>query len=348
MDGVTDAPARFVAKKYGQADIIYTEFVSAEGLWRIHKRGDAEEKIWKDLKYGEIERPVIAQIFGSDPEAFYESAKIIYQLGFDGIDINMGCPSPGLEKRGGGAGLIRDKCNAKEVIEATRKGSGGLPVSVKTRIGSAEPDESWWRFLAEQNLPVVAMHGRTFKQLYKGEADWDLLLKAGEIIREGGTKFLGNGDISQIYCQFGPVQFFGSAASTSQGSEGIPAPKLDSSSTDSLIFAVGLKSGKKIDLFGKMDGVLIGREALGNPWILRKDGYVPTLKEKLQVMVEHAYKYQELMGNDYGKEDYQFFPMRKHLVSYVKGFEGSAGLRKQLVTATSAEEVDDIVSAFIL
>jgi tRNA-dihydrouridine synthase B len=207
MDGVTDAPMRFVAKKYGQPDVVYTEFVSAEGLWRIKKRGEMEHKIWKDLKYDSSERPVIAQIFGSDPESFYVAAKIICELGFDGLDINMGCPSPGLEKRGGGAGLIRDKCNAEEVIAATRRGvkeyakennKEEIPVTLKTRIGSAKPDEAWWKLIASKEMPAVAMHGRTFKQLYSGEADWEELFKAGEIIRESGALFLGNGDVKKI------------------------------------------------------------------------------------------------------------------------------------------------------
>ena len=214
MDGVTDAPMRFVAKKYGLADVIYAEFVSAEGLWRIQRRGEVEHKIWRDLIYDESERPVIAQLFGSDPDSFFEATKIICELGFDGIDINMGCPSPGLEKRGGGAGLIRDQGLAAAVIEATREGVNDyiktqkiknsknqnieIPVSLKTRIGSAKPDESWWKFLASQELPAVAMHGRTFKQLYSGEADWEILLKAGEIIRESGAKFLANGDIKEL------------------------------------------------------------------------------------------------------------------------------------------------------
>ncbi len=367
MDGVTDAPMRFIAKKYGQADVIYTEFVSADGMWRLHKRGEMDHKIWKDLIYSEIERPVIAQIFGSDPEAFYESAKIICDLGFDGIDINMGCPSPGLEKRGGGAGLIRDKCNAQEVIAATRRGVEEwkkthklkttmiqdieMPVSVKTRIGSAEPDESWWKFLAEQQLPVVAMHGRTFKQLYKGEADWKLLLKAGEIIRESGAKFLGNGDVKEI------------KNSETQNN------KVETQ------WGVVLKSGLELDLGGKMDGVLIGKESLGNPWILRKDGFTPTIKEKLEVMVEHAYKFEEIFrelktpriqepknsrhqelessktqkieGKYLIKNSFQFFPMRKHLASYAKGFEGSVSLRKRLMSAEGAEQVEALVVDFL-
>ncbi len=353
MDGVTDAPMRFIAKKYGQPDIIYTEFVSAEGLWRIKKRGEMDHRIWNELNYGEIERPVIAQIFGSDPEAFYEAAKIICDLGFDGIDINMGCPSPGLEKRGGGAGLIRDKCNAVEVVEATRKGVNDwlktqktensknqnveIPVSVKTRIGSDKPDEEWWITLAGMKLPAVAMHGRTFKQLYSGEADWEILFKAGEIIREGGAKFLGNGDISRLQV-----------------------------SDDRSQFGVVTKTGLEIELTGKMDGVLIGREAMGNPWALRKvtqcHSDTITLEEKLGVMVEHAKKYEEVFNeinvggvrlprheyiprND--SRAFQFFPMRKHLACYARGFEGSSGLRKKLMTAENAEQVEMMMEEFL-
>ncbi len=317
MDGVTDASMRFVAKKYGQPDIIYTEFVSAEGLWRIKKRGDLEHKIWNELKYSESERPVIAQIFGSDPESFYEAAKICVELGFDGIDINMGCPSPGLEKRGGGAGLIRDKCNAREVIEATRRGAGDLPVSVKTRIGSEAPDPEWWKLLAEMKLPAVAMHGRSFKQLYSGEADWEILLQAAEVIRASGAKFLGNGDVKEV------------KVATKQE------------------LKIVTKSGREIDLTGKMDGVLIGREALGNPWVLRKDNYVPTVEEKLRVAVEQAKKYQELFNENYDELHYQFFPMRKHLACFARGFEGSVGLRKKLMTADNAEEVEIMVEEFL-
>ncbi|EKD53113.1 MAG: hypothetical protein ACD_61C00150G0002 [uncultured bacterium] len=179
-----------------------------------------------------------------------------------------------------------------------------IPVSVKTRIGSIKPDESWWRFLAEQDLPAVAMHGRTFKQLYKGEADWGVLLKAAEIIRQNGTRFLGNGDIQQFS-----------------------------------IFNDQFSS--------RMDGVLIGRAALGNPWALRKDDYTPELREKLQVAIEHAKKYEEVFNTTYGEKGFQFFPMRKHLAGYIRGFEGSTGLRKKLMTAENAEQVESLINEFL-
>lgn len=370
MDGVTDAAMRFIAKKYGLADILYTEFVSAEGLWRIKKRGEIENKIWQDLRFDKTQGPNIVQLFGSEPESFYESAKIVCELGFDGIDINMGCPSPGLERRGGGAGLIRDKCNAVEVVEATRRGVEDflktqkikteknqnsedlyglprheytprnddieIPVSLKTRIGSDKPDPKWWEVIAGLKMPAVAMHGRTFKQLYSGEADWEVLLQAAEVIRESGALFLGNGDIAKIFDQFGPVPFFGSAASTSQNSEGVPAPKSDSSCTDSQKFIIESKNGKVVDLSGKMDGVLVGRGAIGNPWILdRRSSIVDhSVNERLKVAVEHARKFEEVLPEQ------KFFVMRKHLVGYANGFPNAVELRKKLVMTNSADEVE--------
>ncbi len=296
MDGVTDAPMRFIAKKYGLPDVIYTEFVSVEGLWRVQKRGDTESKIWRDLRFDSLEQPVVVQLFGSDPDSFFETAKIVSRMGFAGIDINMGCPSPGLEKRGGGAGLMRDFGLAKEVVRATREGAGGLPVSVKTRVGSAKPDLDWWKTLAEMELPVVAMHGRTFKQLYRGEADWGVLLGAARVIKESGALFLGNGDIQQ-YADFRAYE-------------------------------------------NTMDGVLIGRAAIGNPWVLRKDGFSPEIEERLAVMVEHARVFEK------GVPEGRFEPMRKHLSWYARGFDGAGEMRRKLVQASNALEVEGIVNNF--
>lgn len=302
MDGVTDAPMRFISKKYGMPDVIYTEFISVEGLWRIKKRGETTHKIWNELKYDKSETPVVVQLFGSDPDSFYEATKIVVPMGFDGIDINMGCPSPGLEKRGGGAGLMRDTGLAHRVIEAVRKGvdevGRNIPVSVKTRVGTNVADPSWWKFLAGEELPLVAMHGRTFKQLYSGDADWEVLKEAAKEIREAGTLFLGNGDIES--------------------------------------------AALYIDRYGDdFDGVLIGRAAIGNPWVLRKDAYEPSVEEKLKVALEHARVYEEhLPGN-------KFEIMRKHLTWYAHGFPGAGGLRRKLVVTNSADEVLEIIEKFL-
>ena len=328
MDGVTDAPMRYIAKKYGKPDVVYTEFVSAEGLWRIKKRGEMDHKIWQELRYSEEERPVVAQIFGSDPESFYEASKIVCELGFDGIDINMGCPSPGLEKRGGGAGLLRDKCNAVEVVEATRRGVSDyikdeenkankiqneekftIPVSLKTRIGSEAPDRKWWELIASLQMPLVAMHGRTFKQLYSGFADWDLLLEAAEIIRESGALFLGNGDVKEVR-----------------------SSRIDD-------FRIFTGAGREIDLTDRMDGVLVGRGAIGNPWIFNNlVASNLSVGEKLGVAVDHARKFEEVLPEQ------KFFVMRKHLVGYASGFADATEVRRALVQTNNAEEVEEIVN----
>ena len=394
MDGVTDAPMRFISKKYGQPDVIYTEFVSVEGLWRIHKRGETTSKIWRDLRFDPSEKPVVAQLFGSDPDSFYEATKIVAKMGFDGIDINMGCPSPGLEKRGGGAGLMRDFGLAHRVIEAVRKGvddcfldsnlakcsahaylsrpdevgtrmdmlradSAGdsasyennqcIPVSVKTRTGSRAPDPLWWKFLAGEELPVVAMHGRTFKQLYSGKADWDILKQAAEMIKESGALFLGNGEVKKISsmdCGSKVTKCRAHAYLSRPDEVGtrmdmlcadLVGPSAPISTRSLLVGGGDLEAKVSLDPF---DGVLIGRAAIGNPWALRKDGYVPSVEEKLRVAVEHAREFEKnLPGN-------KFEPMRKHLTWYAHGFDGAGGLRRKLVQTNSADEVEEVVENF--
>ncbi len=193
MDGVTDAPMRFITAKYGKPDVIFTEFVSADGIKHGAKR------LLRDFKFDEIERPVVAQLFGGDPEAFFEVARLIVKMGFDGVDINMGCPARKVAGRGEGAGLIKDPDLAAKIIAAVKRGvEGKIPVSVKTRIGYDQADQGWWQFLASQDLAVVTVHGRTFKQLYQGKADWEAIARAATLIKQSGTVFLGNGDVESI------------------------------------------------------------------------------------------------------------------------------------------------------
>jgi len=336
MDGVTDSPMRFIAKKYGRPDVIYTEFVSVDGLWRVEKQGETTHKIWNELKFDESEHPIVAQLFGSDPDSFYEATKIVAKMGFDGIDINMGCPSPGLEKRGGGAGLMRDFGLAHGVIEAVRKGAGEIPVSVKTRIGSSAPEPDWWKFLAGEELPCVAMHGRTFKQLYSGKADWEALKEAAKIIKESGALFLGNGDVEKISIVDNGSECEKSVLDTSPEYRAVPL-RANFSGTPAPV------------TIGYLDGVLIGRAAIGNPWALRRDGYEPSVEKKLKVAVEHARKFEELFlpagPGPAGRG--RFEAMRKHLAWYAHGFPGAGGLRRKLVQTNSADEVEKIIGEYL-
>jgi tRNA-dihydrouridine synthase B len=190
MDGITDPAMRFITKKYGNPDVIYTEFVSAEGLARGAK------PLFNDLRFDESERPIVAQLFGIDPESFRDAAKIVVDLGFDGVDINMGCPAKNVTGRGGGASLIKNYPLAREIILAVKEGvDGRIPVSVKTRVGYNEVDFDWIDRLSELDLEAIIVHGRTFRQGYSGFANWEVLGKMAEIVKKKNKIFLGNGDV---------------------------------------------------------------------------------------------------------------------------------------------------------
>jgi tRNA-dihydrouridine synthase len=212
-----------------------------------------------------------------------------------------------------------------------------IPVSVKTRIGSSKPDADWWKFLADEELPAVAMHGRTFKQLYSGEADWEVLKQAAEIIKESGALFLGNGDVLSISVRGAQKSCSDPTSPCSRG----PLARDFVGTSAPFELEVMLNGGKVIDLGTDFDGVLIGRAAIGNPWALRKDGYEPSVEEKLKAAIEHARVFEEnLPGN-------KFEMMRKHLTWYAHGFEGAGGLRRKLVQTNSADEVEEIVTEFL-
>ena len=328
MDGVTDAPMRYITAKYGRPDVMFTEFVSADGLKRVTGGNKlslaSRNSLLRHLRFDESERPVVAQLFGGEPESFFEVAKLIVKMGFDGVDINMGCPAKKVAGRGEGAGLIKNHELAGEIIAAVKKGvEGKIPVSVKTRIGFEKADPEWWKFLATQDLAAVTIHGRTFKQLYQGEADWEAIGEAGTLIKQSGAVFLGSGDISSRQQAVVSCQKYGG------------------------------------------DGALIGRGAMGNPWVFQQEGThchsgldpesicidsrFPSrgglsrgndicVKERLRVAVEHAWKFEEVFPND------RFFIMRKHLSWYARGFDGAADLRQKLVLCNSADEVERVIA----
>src|SRR3989344_2890437 len=171
MADVTDMPFRQIIAKYGKPDVFWTEFVACDGLCSV-----GQEKLVKNLlQFSEKERPIIAQLFGSKPENFEKSARLIKKLGYDGIDINMGCPQKNILKQGAGAELIKSPELAKEIIRATKKGAGGLPVSVKTRIG----------------------YNKNEKEMSKVSAHWDIVKDVVEIRdrMKSKTLIIGNGDV---------------------------------------------------------------------------------------------------------------------------------------------------------
>jgi nifR3 family TIM-barrel protein len=197
MADVTDAAFRRIIAKYGKPDVMWTEFVSADGL--VSEEG--RKHLLMDFWHTEGERPIVAQIFGNKPEHFAKAAELIKELKFDGIDINMGCPCAVIEKQGAGAALIKEFELATQIIRATKDGAGDLPVSVKTRIGYNQIiTEDWLSNLAEAEPAVISIHGRTRKEMSLVPAHWDEISKGNKIIKKINPKIivLGNGDVQNL------------------------------------------------------------------------------------------------------------------------------------------------------
>lgn len=194
MADVTDAAFRQIIAKYGKPDVFVTEFVSVDGLCSAGRPA-----LIRSLKYHETERPIIAQFFGDDPELFYQCAQLAQELGFDGIDINMGCPVKTVTKTGSGAALIKAPDVAKEVILATKRGAGNLPVSIKTRIGYNNIVlEEWLSHLLDTEPAVITLHLRTAKEMSLVGAHWDVMHRAVEIVHQTDTLIIGNGDVKDL------------------------------------------------------------------------------------------------------------------------------------------------------
>ena len=309
MDGVTDAPFRYMTAKYGKPDVIYTEFVSVDALH--HNKGTERwERVIRAFQYDETERPIVAQIFGSKPELFADAAKLIEEMGFDGVDINMGCPAKKVSENGAGAGLIRNPELAREIIRVV-KGSTNLPVSVKTRVGvdTAREMEEWIVALMKEEPAAIALHGRTLRQMYTGRADWEAIQRAGEIIHELGGIILGNGDV---------------------GSLGEAGERVSEYGVDGVL--IGRAS------FGN-PGVFAGTEP-------DKKQRVAWMLEHARKYEQYQYlsdSVEQCLSDEQKRRN--FLPMRKHLTWYAKGFPGASELRQQLVRCSSVSEVERVVGS---
>jgi tRNA-dihydrouridine synthase len=196
MEDVTDTVLRQVIARCGKPTVFFTEFTNVEGMF-----SKGEKHVVHRLQYTEIERPLVAQIWGTHPENFFKAARKLIDMGFSGIDLNMGCPAQGPVSRGVCSGLINDRPRAKEIIEATKEGAAGIiPVSVKTRLGFRSIDFEWISFVLEQKPAALTIHLRTVSEMSKVPAHWDKLKTVvemrNEIARE--TLIIGNGDIKSL------------------------------------------------------------------------------------------------------------------------------------------------------
>lgn len=201
MADVTDAVFRQLFVKYsehgtphGGPDVFWTEFVSCDGLCSAGR-----DVLMHDLAYQDNERPIVAQIFGNDPDTFYKTAQLIRTLGFDGIDINMGCPDRNVEKQGAGSALIKDPKRAQELIAAAKEGGGGLPISVKTRLGyNKDQVQEWVPKLLEMNIAALTVHARTRKEMSLAPARWEDISRVVELATSFDTVVIGNGDVASL------------------------------------------------------------------------------------------------------------------------------------------------------
>ena len=199
---VTDPAFRKLIAKYSKPAgpaVVYTEFVSADGLALAPEEG--RKKLIRDLEYGEAERPIVAQFFTATPLHMEKAAALAKELGFDGVDINMGCPAETIVWQGAGSNLIKSPSLAIELIAAAKQGAGGLPVSVKTRLGYNQDEvESWVPALLSADPVALVLHARTKKEMSKVPARWERVRRAVEIRNELGsqTLILGNGDLKDI------------------------------------------------------------------------------------------------------------------------------------------------------
>lgn len=328
MDGVTDAACRYITARYGRPDLVFTEFITTDGLFHN------PEKILPEFQYHEIERPVVAQIYGPHPDFFYRATLIVCALGFDGIDINMGCPAKSVLHRNCGGKLITLPHLALEILAATRQAIEDwvagktleavgfeatliqkveemnrsrcgepmaverrrIPFSVKTRIGyHQEGIEEWVTTLLKAKPAAITIHGRTLRQMYKGEADWSAIAKAAKIIRKSRTLVLGNGDI----------------ASLQQATNRI------------------LETG--------VDGVLIGRAAIGNPWIFQRSQQPVSGKERIGMALQHLDYWEKVRGG------FPFKKILRHLGGYLSHFHAAAVLRQQVFEAKEYRKIKQIL-----
>lgn len=253
MDGVTDVVFREIITRVGKPDVLFSEFTNVEALNSAGKKSQIER-----LKFTESEHPIVAQIWGVDPKNFYKSAIEVSMMGFDGIDINMGCPDRSVLKSGSCAGLIKNRKLAGEIINATIEGSRGLPVSVKTRLGFDDyQTEDWIYFLLGFDLKALSIHARTVRQMSKVAANWDEILKAVKIRDQlkKDTLIIGNGDVENL--------------------------------------TEVLEKHKKYGV----DGVMIGRGIFKNPWLFKKEEIDVSVEQRLDTLLMHAKLFTKTWGD---------------------------------------------------
>lgn len=255
MEDVTDVAFRRMIARYGKPHVMFTEFTSADGLILADERGQAILR--KKLEFDENERPIVAQLFSAIPERMERAAEVVQELGFNGLDINMGCPDRAVEKSGCGADLIKYPDRAKALIRAAKRGAPRLPLSVKTRIGYRSNEiPVWIPALLEEDIAALTIHARTRNEMSDVPARWDTVAEAVAVRNRMGlaTAVIGNGDVKDC-----------------------------------------ADARRKAHASG-CDGVMLGRAIYGDPWLYSGRDDMPTPREKIAALLEHLELFEQLMS----------------------------------------------------
>ena len=254
MEDVTDTVFRQIVISCGRPHVLFTEFTSVEGL-----DSEGKEKVSYRLKYRENEHPIVAQIWGTTPEAHFKAACLIRELGFDGVDINMGCPVKKIVKQGACSALIENHELTKEIVVATKEGAKNLPVSVKTRIGfKRRVTKEWAGFLLSLGLDALTIHGRIAAEMSKTPANWEEIGKVVRLRNQMGvdTPIVGNGDV------------------------------------------MNLLQAQELVYKYRVDGIMFGRAIFKNPWLFNSAVNIEDIgvSTKLDLLKKHVLMFEETWG----------------------------------------------------
>ncbi len=304
MAGQTNHAFRTMCREMGDCGLVCTELISSQA---IHYKSRKSRHMFD---WNEAERPFAVQLFGSDPTIMAEAARLVVDEGADIVDINMGCWVPKVVKRGGGAAMLNDICNATWVVEAIVK-AVNVPVTVKVRAG-LDPDHitaiEFAKVAEKSGVKAIAVHGRTANQGFTGFANWDIIRQVKEAVT---IPVIGNGDVKN-------------AADAAQ-----------------MLNETGC------------DGVMIGRAALGNPWLFReiaheiRTGEVlpsPTASERAAAAIRHARLSVE--SSQIGERQ-TIFELRGQITKYHLGVPGAASMREKLVFAETLADVEAILEPYL-
>lgn len=291
MEGVTDTVFRQILCEIGKPDLFFTEFLNVEGFC-----SKGREKVSHRLDFNDIERPVVVQLWGNVPEYYAQTIEYVKTLKLEGIDINMGCSVRDVLYSGRGSALINDMVLAKEIIDVVKENVGGIPVSVKTRIGFEKVQtEEWIGFLLGQKLDMITVHGRLSREGYSTPSRWGEIAKIVELRNEisPDTVILGNGDVKSIE-----------------------------------------QANEYVNEYG-VDGVMIGRAILNNPWLFSGRKAKDILKEE---RIETLRKHLEVFDREKGDMGI-FNSQKKYIKAYISNFDTASEMREKLMGAESSSEI---------